>query len=397
MIDPAGIPRIEGDMVALMGHADSMGSSGTGFADTGARIDQTWQRLAPVYSAPESGQLLAATGPVRSISASVGEDLQDAAAALRAYASETADIQSRLEVLRGDASTLVTAYEAVRDESSTVTLDDRGAEIGAAVAAQMAAWEDAQRRCAAALQALTGGSMSPSTLVEHDYGNTVYPGAPRGRIWEVYPVDEGPPPTVVDPPLVLGPEILINVPAPPVTGVVDGPGSYVPLPGTSIVDGPGSFVPPPFGPGGLIIAASTPEQPIEVPPPVDVDGQWEAANGEKPDPESIAIGESRAHILFGDGDDDGGGHRFDSGVPGKTVFPEDWGDDQITDNILDVARNPENPPVFNESRGVWTVSGVRDGVAIEVIVKPDGGIITGHPTGGPGVHVNDVNGDPQPI
>jgi Bacterial EndoU nuclease len=196
---------------------------------------------------------------------------------------------------------------------------------------------------------------------------------------------------------VLGPEILVNVPAPPATGTVDGPGSYVPLPGTIFDDGPGSFVPPPFGPGGLIVDAAAPDQPTADPPPVDVNGQWGAANGEKPDPESIAIGGSRAHILYGDGDDDGGGHRFDSGVPGKTVFPEDWGDDRITDNILDVARNPENPPVFNERRGVWTVSGVREGVAIDVIVKPDGGIITGHPTGGPGVHRNDVNGDPQPI
>ncbi len=119
-----------------------------------ARIDQTWQFLAPVYSAPESFQLLTATGPVRSISVSVGEDLQDAAAALRAYATETADIQSRLEVaLRADASTLAATYGSVQDESTTVTLDDRGAQIGAAVAAQMAAWEEAQRRCAAALQA----------------------------------------------------------------------------------------------------------------------------------------------------------------------------------------------------------------------------------------------------
>jgi hypothetical protein len=62
-----------------------------------------------------------------------------------------------------------------------------------------------------------------------------------------------------------------------------------------------------------------------------------------------------------------------------------------------VGRNPDIPPEFDEERGTWRASGVRDGVAIDAIVKPDGTIVTGHPTGGDGVHVNDENGDPQPM
>jgi Bacterial EndoU nuclease len=129
----------------------------------------------------------------------------------------------------------------------------------------------------------------------------------------------------------------------------------------------------------------------------DRNGHWEAANGDKPNPNDISASESRGHILYGDGDGQGGGHRHDSGVPNKTTFPEDWDDDKIIDEVEDVAKNPDEPPEYDEDDETWTVHGTRDGVDIEVIVSPDGKVKTGYPTGGEGVHRNDQNGDPQPL
>jgi hypothetical protein len=93
----------------------------------------------------------------------------------------------------------------------------------------------------------------------------------------------------------------------------------------------------------------------------------------------------------------GGPPPHDSGKPGKTVFPEEgWGDEKIIDTVEDVARNPDTPP-RQQSNGSWVAAGTRDGVLVEVIVREDGNVVTAYPVDGPGVAVNDENGDPQPI
>ncbi|WP_373686200.1 EndoU domain-containing protein [Nocardia gamkensis] len=91
----------------------------------------------------------------------------------------------------------------------------------------------------------------------------------------------------------------------------------------------------------------------------------------------------------------GGGHAPGTGMPNKTEFPDtdDWEDDKIIDRIVDVAKNPDQPPVLQDN-GNWKVNGTRNGVQIEVIVAPDGSVVTGYPIGGEGVVRNDANGDP---
>ncbi|MEU0505416.1 EndoU domain-containing protein [Nocardia sp. NPDC005998] len=116
--------------------------------------------------------------------------------------------------------------------------------------------------------------------------------------------------------------------------------------------------------------------------------QWTKVQGATPGSISITQGR-RIHILDGDGDEDGGGHAPGVGAPGKTEFPDTdtWDDDHIIDSILDVARNPDQAPVLQDN-GRWKVSGVRDGVLIEVIVDADGSVRTGYPVSGPGVVTN---------
>jgi Bacterial EndoU nuclease len=91
-----------------------------------------------------------------------------------------------------------------------------------------------------------------------------------------------------------------------------------------------------------------------------------------------------------------GGHYYDSGMPNKTVFPKAWTPDRIISTIEDIANNPDQRPV-QQNDGRWAVVGTRDGVTVKVIVDGDGTVVTGYPTSGAGVCVNDENGDPQPL
>ncbi|MBB5907362.1 hypothetical protein BKA25_001678 [Actinoalloteichus hymeniacidonis] len=105
--------------------------------------------------------------------------------------------------------------------------------------------------------------------------------------------------------------------------------------------------------------------------------------------------------MDGHGDDEGGGHFPGTGLSDKTEFPERWAPydenrpgDRIVENILDIARNPDEPP-FLQDNGNWNAQGTRDGVTVEVIIDPDGNIVTAFPQpGGHGVFHNDENGVP---
>ncbi len=103
---------------------------------------------------------------------------------------------------------------------------------------------------------------------------------------------------------------------------------------------------------------------------------------------NLASPERTAHILQGDAT--GGGHLW-PGAPGKTPFPESWSGEQIMHNVSDIATDPSlNWGQQTGQAGSWftragdparfSVTGVRDGVTIRVILEPAGeGIITAHP------------------
>jgi hypothetical protein len=111
----------------------------------------------------------------------------------------------------------------------------------------------------------------------------------------------------------------------------------------------------------------------------------------RPAPDMLRLPPDRAaHVL--DGDRWGGGHRHGTGRPGKTEFPADWDDERIIGHIMDVARFPDARPVLQANHR-WRVRGERDGVAITLVVHPDGRIWAAWPEeGSPGVVRNPREG-----
>ena len=157
MINPAAIPQIAGNMDTLAAHAETVKAVGRDFASTGQSVDTTWQGLAAVYRAPEAAQLFAATNPVRTVSEFVGEDLQTVGTALATYAEEVRRIKAELATLRGMATDFVESVRDDEDWHGDEAKVDRHNAILRGVNIHVAAFQDAERRCANTINALYGG------------------------------------------------------------------------------------------------------------------------------------------------------------------------------------------------------------------------------------------------
>ncbi len=124
------------------------------------------------------------------------------------------------------------------------------------------------------------------------------------------------------------------------------------------------------------------------------DSGWAAVDAkERPPLEALVVTPERAkHLLDGDSTDSGG-HRHGTGNPGKTEFPASWDDKTIIDTILDVARRPDEPPIYQDW-GRWLALGKRYEVEVVVVIAGDGRIWSGWPRpGGPGVVRNPKEND----
>ncbi|MGC4746899.1 hypothetical protein ACLQ28_14720 [Micromonospora sp. DT201] len=177
MINPGEIPQIPGDMDALATHAQTVKTTGVDFANTGQAVDTTWQGLAAVYEAPEAAQLFAASGPVRTVSASVGEDMQAVGTALTTYAAEVKGIKAQLASLLDQAEQFVGSTKDDEDWREDEGKVNQHNGLISAVNAQVAAFLEAQRKCANTINALYGGRQyradnADGNLEDGEYGFT---------------------------------------------------------------------------------------------------------------------------------------------------------------------------------------------------------------------------------
>ena len=93
--------------------------------------------------------------------------------------------------------------------------------------------------------------------------------------------------------------------------------------------------------------------------------------------QAVVSPDRRIHIL--DGDTTGGGHRPGTGNKDKSEFPTVWSDDKIVREVESVANDSASIRTV-QPNGRIRVEGVRDGVAVRVIIDADGtSIRTAHP------------------
>ena len=76
--------------------------------------------------------------------------------------------------------------------------------------------------------------------------------------------------------------------------------------------------------------------------------------------------QAKRHILAGD--KTGGGHRYGTGKPGKSEFPESWSDEKLLGEISDVATDPAADRRVRPN-GRTIVEGTRDGLRIRVVIE----------------------------
>lgn len=96
---------------------------------------------------------------------------------------------------------------------------------------------------------------------------------------------------------------------------------------------------------------------------------------------SLITSERRVHILYGDAT--GGGHKFGTGVPCKSEFPEHWEDDRIINEVELIAAN-DNLNWEQQRNGYYVAEQKIGTVNIRVVKARDAkAVITAYPTNMP--------------
>src|ERR1017187_5586402 len=83
-------------------------------------------------------------------------------------------------------------------------------------------------------------------------------------------------------------------------------------------------------------------------------------------------------------------------IPARPSFPPAGMTKKIMDNVHDIARRPDQPPIYQAWNSRWLARGTRDDVEVVVVVASDGRIWSGWPRpGSPGVVSNPRRPDEQ--
>ncbi|MCQ4045977.1 putative adhesin [Streptantibioticus rubrisoli] len=158
LIKPEEIPQFTGHIDQLESDVTDLRNDAGAIAGTGAGVHSNFQGLSAFYEAPEAEQLFATTKPVADAGRTFGDDLKTVANALSTYANEIKPLASKLTQLRHDAEAFVA--EAKKDHNWQYDSHkvDRNNDLRKQVDAAVAAFWDAEIRCANAIDAIFHGT-----------------------------------------------------------------------------------------------------------------------------------------------------------------------------------------------------------------------------------------------
>ncbi|MEM7680253.1 MAG: EndoU domain-containing protein [Pseudomonadota bacterium] len=127
---------------------------------------------------------------------------------------------------------------------------------------------------------------------------------------------------------------------------------------------------------GMPMPDSLPQFPQE-PNAARVQAQQQAAQTIQT-PRDIILSEDRIqHILFGDAT--GGGHKFGTGKPCKSEFPQDWDTNKILDTTKRIAAN-DNLNWRQQDNGYFVVESMEGTLNVRVVLGPQKQrVITAYP------------------
>ncbi|MFF3498268.1 hypothetical protein [Streptomyces sp. NPDC003247] len=172
LIDPSGIPHFIGDLSTLDTDVMLLTANAAQFRASGADVHTTFQGLSAVYRAPEAGDLLSSTQPVKAKADAFADDLEKVASALSDYGAEVQPLIDRLATLKVDATAFVQSLSGDDDWREDQDKVDRNNELWRDVNHTVAAFQAAERACHNKITALVGGSKT--TVDDGSHGEHMY-------------------------------------------------------------------------------------------------------------------------------------------------------------------------------------------------------------------------------
>ncbi|MFD7130480.1 hypothetical protein [Streptomyces sp. NPDC059894] len=172
LIDPSGIPHFIGDLSTLDTDVMLLTANAAQFRASGADVHTTFQGLSAVYRAPEAGDLLSSTQPVKAKADAFADDLEKVASALSDYSAEVQPLIDRLATLKVDATAFVQSLSGDDDWREDQDKVDRNNELWRDVNHTVAAFQAAERACHNKITALVGGSKT--TVDDGSHGEHMY-------------------------------------------------------------------------------------------------------------------------------------------------------------------------------------------------------------------------------
>ncbi|MZE80495.1 hypothetical protein GTY57_27095 [Streptomyces sp. SID5475] len=199
MIEPGMIPQYTGDWGQLEKDIAALRKKAGGIRGAGSDVHSRFQGVSAHYKAPEAGQLLSSTLPVKTTADEFADDIEALAKALETFVSEAKPHADRLKQLKQKAFAFVDSVEGDDDWTDDQDKVDAHQALMDGVAAAREGFQEAERKAANTINAISPAMCRPK-WVEDDgshqpsmYGQSAEMlagmedlpwGSPEGRTYE---------------------------------------------------------------------------------------------------------------------------------------------------------------------------------------------------------------------